>query len=64
MKLKKFFGHFPNPPWALRVSGMGGYTSKCEQSQCSARDWERLGLLGGIPRVVVQISALTLKGPL
>jgi hypothetical protein len=23
-----------------------------------------LGLLGGIPRVVVQISALTLKGPL
>jgi hypothetical protein len=28
---------------------------------CSARDSE---LLGGIPRVVVQISALTLKGPL
>ncbi len=25
---------------------------------CSARDWERSGLLGGIPRVVVQISAL------
>ncbi len=27
-----FFGQFPNP-WALRVSGMGGYTSKCEKSQ-------------------------------
>jgi hypothetical protein len=27
-------------------------------SNCSARDWERSGLLGGIPRVVVQISAL------
>ncbi len=24
-----FFCQFPNP-WALRVSGMGGYTSKCE----------------------------------
>ncbi len=32
MKLKNFFGQFPNP-WALRVSGMGGYTSKCEKSQ-------------------------------
>ncbi len=30
MKLKIFFGQFPNP-WALRVSGMGGYTSKCEK---------------------------------
>jgi hypothetical protein len=30
--LKIFFGQFPNP-WALRVSGMGGYTSKCEKSQ-------------------------------
>ncbi len=29
---KFFFGQFPNP-WALRVSGMGGYTSKCEKSQ-------------------------------
>ncbi len=29
---------------------------------CSARDWERSGLLGGIPRVVVQISALLYKG--
>jgi hypothetical protein len=28
MKLK----NFPNP-WTLRVSGMGGYTSKCEKSQ-------------------------------
>jgi hypothetical protein len=32
MKLKNFFGQFPNP-WALRVSGMGGYTSKCEKSK-------------------------------
>jgi hypothetical protein len=27
-----FFCQFPNP-WALRVSGMGDYTSKCEKSQ-------------------------------
>ena len=32
MKLNNFFCQFPNP-WALRVSGMGGYTSKCEKSQ-------------------------------
>jgi hypothetical protein len=32
MKLKIFFCQFPNP-WALRVSGIGGYTSKCEKSQ-------------------------------
>jgi hypothetical protein len=32
MKLKEFFCQFLNP-WALRVSGMGGYTSKCEKSQ-------------------------------
>jgi hypothetical protein len=32
MKLKNLFCQFPNP-WALRVSGMGGYTSKCEKSQ-------------------------------
>ncbi len=32
MMFKKFFCHFPNP-WTLRVSGMGGYTSKCEKSQ-------------------------------
>jgi hypothetical protein len=32
MKLKNFFSQFPNP-WALRVSGMGGYTSKCEKSK-------------------------------
>jgi hypothetical protein len=32
MKLKIFFCQFPNP-WILRVSGMGGYTSKCEKSQ-------------------------------
>ncbi len=34
MKLKKFFGQFPNP-WALRVSGMGCYTSKCENKSKS-----------------------------
>ncbi len=32
MKLKIFFCQFPNP-WTFRVSGMGGYTSKCEKSQ-------------------------------
>jgi hypothetical protein len=32
MKLKIFFCQFPNP-WALRVSGMGGYSSKCEKSK-------------------------------
>jgi hypothetical protein len=34
MKLKFFFLQFPNP-WALRVSGMGGYTSKCEKKSKS-----------------------------
>ncbi len=34
MKLKKFFCQFPNP-WTLRVSGMGGYTSKCEKKSKS-----------------------------
>jgi hypothetical protein len=29
-EVKNFFCQFPNP-WALRVSGMGGYTSKCEK---------------------------------
>jgi hypothetical protein len=32
--LKKFFCQFPNP-WTLRVSGMGGYTSKCEKKSKS-----------------------------
>ena len=32
MKLKNFVCQFPNP-WALTVSGMGCYTSKCEKSQ-------------------------------
>jgi hypothetical protein len=31
-EVESFFCQFPNP-WALRVSGMGGYTSKCEKSQ-------------------------------
>jgi hypothetical protein len=37
MKLKIFFCQFPNP-WAPRVSGMDGYTSKCEkksQNHCT-----------------------------
>ncbi len=34
MKLKNFFCQFPNP-WALRVSGMGCYTSKCEKKSKS-----------------------------
>ncbi len=35
-KVGNFFCQFPNP-WALRVSGMGGYTSKCEiiQNHCT-----------------------------
>jgi hypothetical protein len=37
MKLKIFFCQFSNP-WALRVSGMGGYTSKCEIK------WSKIGL--------------------
>ena len=34
MKLNFFFCQFPNP-WALRVSEMGGYTSKCEKKSKS-----------------------------
>ncbi len=34
MKLNIFFCQFPNP-WTLRVSGMGGYTSKCEKKSKS-----------------------------
>jgi hypothetical protein len=34
MKFKKIFGQFPNP-WALRVSGMNCYTSKCENKSKS-----------------------------
>ena len=34
MKLKIFFCQFTNP-WTLRVSGMGGYTSKCEKKSKS-----------------------------
>jgi hypothetical protein len=32
--LKNFFCQFPNP-LTLRVSGMGGYTSKCEKKSKS-----------------------------
>jgi hypothetical protein len=31
-EVENFFCQFPNP-WALRVSGMGCNTSKCEKSQ-------------------------------
>jgi hypothetical protein len=34
MKLKNLFFQFPNP-WALRVSGMGCYTPKCEKKSKS-----------------------------
>ncbi len=33
-QVKNFFCQFPNP-WALRVSGMGGYTSKCAKKSKS-----------------------------
>jgi hypothetical protein len=33
-KVEIFICQFPNP-WALRVSGMGGYTSKCEKKSKS-----------------------------
>ena len=33
-EVENFFCQFPNP-WALRVSGMGGYTSKCEKKSKS-----------------------------
>ncbi len=33
-EVANFFCQFPNP-WALRVSGMGGYTSKCEKKSKS-----------------------------
>jgi hypothetical protein len=33
-EVEKFFCQFPNP-WTLRVSGMGGYTSKCEKKSKS-----------------------------
>ncbi len=34
IKLKIFLGQFPNP-WALWMSGMGCYTSKCEKKSKS-----------------------------
>ncbi len=33
-EVDNFFYQFPNP-WGLRVSGMGGYTSKCEKKSKS-----------------------------
>jgi hypothetical protein len=56
----------PSPSSGQPLTGADGkpIASWGTVMRCSARDWERSGLLGGIPRVVVQISALTLKGPL
>ncbi len=51
MKLKIFFCQFPNP-WTLRVSGMGGYNSKCEKKSKSLHsnvEDLRLGHGGGGP---------------
>jgi hypothetical protein len=36
-----FVCQFPNP-WALRVSGMGGYTSKCEKKSKSLHPTEHV----------------------
>jgi hypothetical protein len=33
-EVENYFCQFPNP-WTLRVSGMGGYTSKCEKKSKS-----------------------------
>ncbi len=44
MKLKIFFCQFPHP-WTLRVSGMGGYTSKCEKKSKSLHPNEQSLLL-------------------
>ena len=41
MKLTNFFCQFPNP-WTLRVSGMGGYTLKCEKKSKSLHPSVRL----------------------
>jgi hypothetical protein len=48
-EVENFFCQFPNP-WALRVSGMGGYTSKCEKKSKS------LHPTGQPPRESVQRS--------
>jgi hypothetical protein len=44
-----FFGQFPNP-WALRMSGMGGYTSKCEKKPKSLHPSVQgfIGIGGGL----------------
>jgi hypothetical protein len=47
MKFKIFFCHFLNP-WALRVSGMGGYTSKCEKKSKSLHPIVYAGGRGGM----------------
>jgi hypothetical protein len=39
-EVENFFCQFPNP-WALRVSGMGGYTSKCEKKSKSLHPTEQ-----------------------
>jgi hypothetical protein len=45
--------------WIVPKTDIGVTTlQRKSHSCCSARDWERSGLLEGIPRAVVQISAL------
>ncbi len=39
-EVENFFCQFPNP-WTLRVSGMGGYTSKCEKKSKSLHPIEQ-----------------------
>jgi hypothetical protein len=41
-----FFCQFPNP-WTLRVSGMGGYTSKCGKKSKSLHPIIHTGKGGG-----------------
>ncbi len=41
-----FFCQFPNP-WTLRVSGMGGYTSKCEKESKSLHP---IAHISGLPK--------------
>ena len=65
MKMKFFFCQFPYP-WALRVSGMGGYISKCEKGQnhctlsaLNRSEWEQGegGEGGGKPTSAVHVPS-------
>ncbi len=52
-----FFCQFSNP-CTLRVSGMGGYTSKCEKSQNHCTLLYRLGKHAKTIRVLWTVEAL------